>query len=148
MKMPRNFDKFVKKLQKEIIQKDIEDHNKRIVDLFYNPQNWGKPSTEEITVFDEKEGINRTFFGLYLKIEDKTIKKANFITDGCGVMVATGSQLTLLLEGKTIENVENLKADNLIDALNGIPSDEYHCIELAISTLNNVIDKYKDSREI
>ena len=90
--MPNDFDKFVENLQKEIIKKEIEDHNEKIVNLFYNPQNWGKPPKKDISVFEENRGGSKNYFlGLYLKIEDDIIVKANFITDGCGVMVATGS---------------------------------------------------------
>jgi len=143
--MPKNFDKFVKNLQKEIIQKEIKDHNEKIVELFHNPQNWGKPSKEEITIFEERRGGLKGYcLGLYLKIENDIIIKANFITDGCGVMVATGSQLTIIIIGKSVEFAENLKPDYLINALIGIPPDEIHCIDLAIKTLKNAIKKYKD----
>jgi NifU-like protein involved in Fe-S cluster formation len=145
--MPKNFDKFVKNLQKEIIQKEIKDHNEKIVNLFYNPQNWGKPPNEEITVFEEKRGGLKGYsLGLYLKIENGIITQANFITDGCGVMVATGSQLTLLIKGKSIEFAENLKPEDIINALISIPPNEEHCLDLAINTLRNAIKKYKHEK--
>ncbi len=143
--MPNNFDDFVRNLQKEIIQKEIKDHSKKIVELCHNPQNWGKPPKEEITVSEERrEGLKDYFLGLYLKIENDVIIKVNFITDGCGVMVATASQLTILITGKSIDFANNLKPDYLINALNGIPPDEIHCINLALKTLKNAIKKYND----
>jgi NifU-like protein involved in Fe-S cluster formation len=137
----------VKKLQKEIIQKEINDHNEKIVSLFYNPQNWGKPPKEEITVFEEKRGGLKGYsLGIYLKIENGIIIQANFITDGCGVMVATGSQLTLLIKDKSIEFAENLKPEDISNALIGIPPKEEHCLDLAINTLRNAIKKYKHEK--
>ena len=142
--MPNDFDKFVESLQKEIIKKEIEDHNKKIVNLFHNPQNWGKPPKKDITVFEENRGGPKDYFlGLYLKIEDDIIVKANFITDGCGVMVATGSQTTLLIEGRSIEYAESLKPENIDEALLSLPDDEKHCAELAIGILRRTIQKYK-----
>ena len=142
--MPNDFDKFVENLQKEIIKKEIEDHNEKIVNLFHNPQNWGKPPKKNISVFEENRGGPKNYFlGLYLKIEDDIIVKANFITDGCGVMVATGSQTTSLIEGRSIEDAENLKPEHLDEALMGLPDDEKHCTELAIKTLRRTIQKYK-----
>jgi hypothetical protein len=41
--MPEDLNKFTKKLQEEIIKKEIEEHNEKIVNLYHNPQNWGKP---------------------------------------------------------------------------------------------------------
>lgn len=142
--MPDDFDKFVENLQKEIIKQDIEKHNEKIVNLFHNPQNWGKPPEKDITVYEEyRGGPNNYFLGLYLIIENDIIAKANFITDGCGVMVATASQMTLLIEGRSLEYAGNLKPTDLDEALMGIPDDERHCAELVIRTLRNVIQKYK-----
>ncbi len=143
-KMPKNFDEFVENLQKEIIKMEIKDHNEKIVSLCYNPQNWGKPSKEDITSFEEHRGGPKDYFlGLYLNIENNILKKVNFLTDGCGVMIATGSQITILLEGKTIEFAENLKTEDINKALMGIPESEEHCLDLAIKTLRSAIKKYK-----
>ena len=142
--MPKKFDEFVKHLQKEIMKREIEDHNERIVSLCYNPQNWGKPSMENITIFEEQKGGPKNYFlGLYLNIQNNVIKKVNFLTDGCGVMIATGSQTTILIEGKTIEFAENLKIEDIDKALMGIPKNEKHCLELAVKTLRRAIKKYK-----
>jgi len=141
--MKKDFDQFVVNLQKEIIKKEIKDHNKRIVSLFHNPMNMGKPPDEDITVFEERRGGPKDYFlGLYLLIEDKLITKAHFETDGCGVMVAVGSQLTILLKGKSIEFAENLKSEDINTALMGVPQNELHCIDLANDTLKNLIKKY------
>ena len=142
--MPNSLDDFVIKLQKEIIKKEIKDHNKKIVELFHNPKNWGKPPKEEITISEEiQDELKGYFLGLYLKIEDGIIIKANFITDGCGVMVATGSQLTTMICGKSVEFAEKFSPDSLSSALEGIPHDEIDCINLAIKTIRTAIKKYK-----
>ena len=142
--MPKNFDEFVENLQKEIIKMEIKDHNEKIVSLCYNPQNWGKPPMEDITSLEEQRGGPKNYFlGLYFNIENKIIKKVNFLTDGCGVMIATGSQITILLQGKTIEFAENLKTEDINKALMGIPENEEHCLDLAIKTLRSAIKKYK-----
>lgn len=145
--MPDKFDEFVKKLQKEIFQKEIEDHNEEIVNQCYNPQNWGKTPKEEITVFEERRGGPKEYFlGLFLKMENDIITKANFRTNGCGVIIATGSQLTLLIEGKSIEFAENLKSVDIDNALKGLPEDEIYCADFVIETLKYIIEKYKQKQ--
>ena len=132
--MSDRFDKFVENLQREIIEKEIDDHNEKIVKLFYNPQNWGKPPDDEITVLEERRGGPKGYLlGIYLKIKENIIVKANFFTDGCGVMVATGSQATILIEDKTLEFAENLEANDIEKALMGLPIDERYCADLTIS---------------
>ena len=143
-KMPKKLDEFVENLQKKIMKMEIEDHNERIVSLCYNPQNWGKLLLEDITSFEEQRGGPKNYFlGLYLNIENNIIKKVSFLTDGCGVMIATGSQTTILIEGKTIEFAENLKIEDIDKALMGIPENENHCLDLAVKTLKRAIEKYK-----
>jgi nitrogen fixation NifU-like protein len=142
--VPDRFEKFVENLQREIIEKEIEDHNEKIVNLFHNPQNWGKLSNEEITVLEERKGGPKGYLlGIYLKIQENIIVKANFFTDGCGVLVATGSQATILIEGKSLEFAENLEPQDIDEALMGLPEDEKYCADLTISTLRAAIQKYK-----
>ena len=142
--MSKDFKKFVDTLQERIMEEDIKEHNEKIVNLFYNPINWGKPADEDITISEERrDGPKGYFLGLYLKIENEKIIKANFVTDGCGVMVATGSQTTILIENKSINYAENLKPDDIDEALMGLPEEEKHCALLAIKTLKNLITKYK-----
>jgi len=143
------FDEFVDKLQKEIIEKEIQDHNERIVELFHNPPNWGKPPDEEITASKSYENDRKETMEFFLKINDNDrIERANFLTDGCGCMVATGSQTTLLIEGKSIEHVENLQPEDIDDALNGLPDGEKHHAELAISILRRLIEDYIIEKEL
>ncbi len=138
-----DFDEFVNKLQKEIIDKELKDYNERIVELYHNPINWGQPPEEEITETHAYEGPCGDTMQFFLKIKNNKIEKANFITDGCGATVACGSQTTLLIEGRSLEFAENLKSKDIEKALNGLPEDHKHCAELAKRTLRRLIEKYK-----
>ncbi|MFW9876854.1 MAG: iron-sulfur cluster assembly scaffold protein [Candidatus Thorarchaeota archaeon] len=142
--MSKHFKKFVDKLQERIREEDLKEHNEKIVKFFYNPINWGKPSNQDITIFEERRGGPKGYFlGLYLKIENEKIIKANFVTDGCGVMIATLCQITILIENKSINYAENLKPNDIDKALMGLPEEEKYCSLLAIETLKNAINKYK-----
>lgn len=138
-----DFDEFVNKLQKEIIDKELLDYNERIVELYHNPINWGQPPEEEITETHAYEGPCGDTMQFFLKIKNNKIEKANFITDGCGATVACGSQTTMLIEGRSLEFAENLKSKDIEKALNGLPEDHKHCAELAKRTLRRLIEKYK-----
>ena len=145
--MPKDeedFDKFVEKLQKEIIDNEIHDFNEHIVNLYHNPKNWGKPAN--FTLSHSCKGEENDTMEFYLTIQDDIIKSANFFTDGCGATVATGSQTTILIEGKSLEYAESLKTEDINLALNGLPDDHKHSLELAVNTLRNLITKYKSKR--
>lgn len=138
-----DFDKFVDDLQNEIMEKELKDYNERIVELFHNPRNWGKPADDEITVSQSYKGPCGDTMQFFLKIKNNKIEKANFITDGCGASVATASQTMLLIEGKSLNFAEGLKPEDIDNALKGLPEDHKHCAVLAVNTLKRAIEKYK-----
>ena len=69
--MPSNsFDDFVANLQKEIIEKEKEEYNEYIVELFHDPKNWGKPPENDINVSQTYTGPCGDTMYYFLKIED------------------------------------------------------------------------------
>lgn len=138
-----DFDKFVDDLQQEIIEKELEDYNERIVELFHHPHNWGKPEDAELDVEKAYQGPCGDTMHFFLKVNNGIIEKANFITDGCGASVATGSQTTLIIEGKTLEEAKQISPEEIDKALHGLPDDHKHCAELAVRTLRRTIKKYE-----
>jgi nitrogen fixation NifU-like protein len=138
-----DFDKFVDQLQKELMQKELMDYNKTIVNLFHDPKNWGKLPESETSVSQSYKGPCGDTMEYYLNIDENIIKKATFITDGCGASVATASQTTILITGKTLEYAETLTPKDLDESLDGLPEDHKHCAELSIRTLKRTIAKYK-----
>ncbi|MFX0011976.1 MAG: iron-sulfur cluster assembly scaffold protein [Candidatus Hermodarchaeota archaeon] len=137
------FDKFADDLQKEIIKEELKIYNEQILALFHNPENWGKLLHEETSIMHSYKGSCGDTMEFYLKIGNNIIEKIKFITDGCGASVATGSQTTILLKGKSLEFAENLKAIDIDSALHGLPEDHKHCAELAARTIKQAIEKYK-----
>jgi nitrogen fixation NifU-like protein len=145
---PNDIDKWVEEIQKEIDEEAIRRYNKYIVELYQNPKNWGKPKDEEISAGHVYEGPCGDTMQFFLKIENNTIERANFITDGCGATVAAGSQTTIMIEGKPLQYAEGLKSIDLDEKLGGLPDDHKHCAELAIRTLHRAIEKYKNKSQI
>lgn len=140
------FDKFVDELQKEVIKKELEDYNEYIVNLFHNPKNWGKLSPEDASVTHSYKGPCGDTMQFFFKIKNNIIEKATFITDGCSASIATGSQVTIILQGKTLNFAEKLTPIDIDSALHGLPDDHKHCAELAVRTIKQAIDKYKANK--
>jgi nitrogen fixation NifU-like protein len=144
---PYDLDKWVEEIQKDIIEEEIRRYNEYIVSLIQNPKNWGKPKSSEFSVWHAYEGSCGDTMQFFLKIENGTIQKAHFITDGCGATIATGSQTTMMVEQRSLEYAKSLKPIDIDNALGGLPEDHKHCAELAIRTLIRAIEKY-ENREV
>jgi len=63
------------------------------------------------------------------------VDRVSFITDGCGSSIACGSIATTLAEGRCIEDVLDLRQQDVLDALGGLPPGLEHCALLAVHTL-------------
>jgi nitrogen fixation NifU-like protein len=124
-------------------EEEIEDYNDYITELFRNPKNWGKPHKKEISVSQSYTGPCGDTIQFFLKITGNIIEKANFINNGCGTSIATASQTTILIEGRSLDYAEKLNPIDIDKALKGLPEDHKHCADLAVRTLRRAIKKYR-----
>jgi len=82
---------------------------------------------------------------IFLTIEPKSrvIKEAQFQAIGCAGAFSSGSALTEMIKGKTIEQAEKIEEEDVIDWLGGIPGQKIHCMCLAKKTLKFALNEYK-----
>lgn len=71
----------------------------------------------------------------YLAIEDDIIKAVNFEIDGCLNTCACCNSIAHLVEGKSVREGWEITSENVIEYLETLPADHYHCAELAVGTL-------------
>jgi nitrogen fixation NifU-like protein len=83
------------------------------------------------------------FMVLFLELRDDRIVIARYQTYGCGPTIASGSMLTEMIIGRTIAECRELRAEDLIDALDGVPPDKLHCPALAIGALKDALSKWE-----
>jgi nitrogen fixation NifU-like protein len=89
------------------------------------------------------------FMILFIRVKDGRIDAAKYHTVGCGPTIASGSMLTELIMGRTIEECRELTVENLIDALDGVPPDKVHCPALAIAAMRDALSHWpKDAADV
>ena len=79
---------------------------------------------------------------IFLKIESNIIKDAKFQATGCAGSFASGSALTKMIKGKTLNEAEKIDREDVLSHLGGIPEAKIHCAYLAVITLRKAIEKY------
>ena len=52
--------------------------------------------------------------------------------------------LCKIIKGKTIEEASEIKYQDLLSALDSLPKENIHCSVLAIDTLHNSLESYKN----
>lgn len=129
------------------------NYSKKVLDHFKNPRNVGK--------IENADGIGKVgniicgdVMWIYIKVENKNkkeiIKDIKFETFGCVAALATSSALTELAKGKTLEKALEIKKDDIIDYLGGLPGIKIHCSLLAVDGLSEAIYDYflRNNRKI
>jgi nitrogen fixation NifU-like protein len=131
--MADDFDRLVADLQQQAIEQALEVYSAAVVGNFYHPQNMGRLQQPDAhAVLQGPCGDTMEFF---LHVSGRIVRRATFITDGCGPTVACGSVLTTLVEGLSLEEAATIEPGDLIDALGGLPEESVHCARLAVGTL-------------
>lgn len=83
---------------------------------------------------------------IYLWLDGESIQQATFMTDGHESAVACGSMLTTLVRGLSLEEAGQIRAEDLIAALDGLPEAKAHCAKLTVNTLQKAIANWRQDR--
>ena len=76
--------------------------------------------------------------------ETKAISDIKFESYGCASNIATGSIITELAKGKTLDEAKKISWKEASDALGGLPKIKAHCSVLAIEGLRAAIQNYEE----
>lgn len=78
---------------------------------------------------------------LAVRIADGRIAAARFRIHGCKAAIASASLLTELMLGKTIEQVRGITAEQISQALGGLPAATRHGSQLAEDALDEILEQ-------
>jgi len=83
---------------------------------------------------------------VYLKVDPETHRIADikFESYGCASNIATGSIITDLARGKTLEEAKGITWQQASEALGGLPPIKTHCSVLAVDGLQAAIQNYEE----
>jgi len=80
-----------------------------------------------------------------LSIRSKRIQSVYFNIEGCINTNACCNTVAYLAEGKSVEEVWGITAENVIDYLETLPPENYHCAELAVGALYQALSNYQEN---
>lgn len=118
-------------------------YSQKVFEHFRNPHNFGS--------MDNPDALGQVgnlacgdVMKLYLKINknkngEDFIEDIKFETLGCAAAIATSSVVTDLAKGKTLKEAMEIKNENVIKALDDLPTIKIHCSLLAVDALAEAI---------
>ncbi len=98
-------------------------YSETMMDHVLSPRNGGVMENPTLTGHAGTPGRG-AFMILCLDVDCDQIRSANYYTVGCGPTIACGSTLSELLVGGCIEDCRELTAEDVIEALDGVPLDK------------------------
>jgi NifU-like protein involved in Fe-S cluster formation len=118
------------------------EYTKEVIENFRNPQNIGeiKDPSGEATEGSPACGDMVT---LQIKVKDNIIKDIKFKSYGCASNIATGSIVTQIAKGKSVDFAKTITWKSAIEELGGLPPVKVHCSVLAVDTLKKAIEDYE-----
>ena len=124
----------------------VGPYSKKVMEHFKNPHNYGK--------MENADGVGKVgnlvcgdVMRMYIKVEKDMEGKEKIIeikyeTFGCVAAIATSSEITDLVKGKTLEEALKIGKSDIVEALGGLPPIKIHCSVLASDALAEAIYDY------
>ncbi|WP_330630338.1 iron-sulfur cluster assembly scaffold protein [Halocatena halophila] len=93
-------------------------YRQQILDHYKNPRNYGELEDPTFSHTGENPTCGDTIqMDVVLADDDETIERVAFSGDGCAISQASASLLTEMLTGMTLEDLDELDRDDVIEML-------------------------------
>jgi nitrogen fixation NifU-like protein len=116
-----------------------------VLEHFRHPRNVGKIENPDGKATEGSPACG-DMVSVYIKVAPKTntIADVKFESYGCASNIATGSIITELAKGKTLDKAKNITWKEAAEALGGLPKIKAHCSVLAVEGLRSAIQDYEE----
>ena len=113
-------------------------YSSEVLDHFEHPRNAGVLDSPHVTVQVENP-VCGDVLKLYIEVFQDRIATVRFQAKGCVSAMACSSAITDLISGKTLAQAANLRREDLVRVLGGLPEASEHASHLAMDALAAVL---------
>jgi nitrogen fixation NifU-like protein len=113
-------------------------YSPQVLDHFQHPRNPGEVSHADGSAQMENPACGDVL-KLTVQVADGRIEDIRFLAQGCVPTMACASRLTELVKGKTVAEARQLRREELVRSIGGLPKASIHASHLAMDTLAAVV---------
>lgn len=116
-----------------------------VLEHFKHPRNVGEIEDPDGKAMEGSPACG-DMVSVHIKVDEetKTISDIKFQSYGCASNIATGSIITELAKGKTLDEAKKISWKQASEALGGLPPIKAHCSVLAVEGLRSAIRDYEE----
>ena len=120
-------------------------YSEKVMEHFRHPRNVGRMENPDAKSVEGSPACG-DMVAVYLKVDEESlrIEDIKFESYGCASNIATGSIITEMAKGKTLEEAKQIGWRQASDALGGLPPIKTHCSVLAVDGLRAAIQNYEE----
>jgi nitrogen fixation NifU-like protein len=120
-------------------------YTETVLEHFRHPRNVGKIENPDGKAIEGSPACG-DMVSVYISVDSKTntISDIKFESYGCASNIATGSIITELAKGKTLDEAKKIDWKDAAEALGGLPKIKVHCSVLAVEGLRSAIENYEE----
>lgn len=121
-------------------------YSEKVLEHFKNPRNVGKLDEPNAKATEGSPACG-DMVSVYLKVDEESqkIKDIRFESYGCASNIATGSIITELAKGRTLDEAKGITWQQASEELGGLPPIKAHCSVLAVDGLRAAIENYEET---
>ncbi len=138
--MAEEFDQLQVELQEMVLTEARKLYTDTVIDHAMNPRNVGEMFDAD--GYGHALGSCGDDMEIWLRVKNGNISEAKFWTNGCSTTIASGSVITEMAKGKPLIEAQKISQQDVLTALDGLPTDSEHCAQLAANTLKEAIKDY------
>lgn len=115
-------------------------YSPQVLDHFQHPRNPGEVANPDASAQIENPACGDVL-KLTLRVTDGRLQEIRFLAQGCVPAMACASLLTELVQGRTVAEARQLRREDLVRVLGGLPPASTHASHLAMDTLAALIQQ-------
>ena len=120
-------------------------YSETVLEHFRHPRNVGRMDDPDGKSMEGSPACG-DMVAVYIKVDkaEQRLTDVKFESYGCASNIATGSIITEMARGKTLDEAKKITWKQAADALGGLPALKAHCSVLAIEGLRAAIRDYEE----
>ncbi|HEY67996.1 MAG TPA: DUF59 domain-containing protein [Thermoflexia bacterium] len=120
-------------------------YTETVMEHFRHPRNVGRIEDADAKAVEGSPACG-DMVAVYLKVDPKDLRITDikFESYGCASNIATGSIITEMAKGKTLDEAKRITWKQASETLGGLPPIKVHCSILAVDGLRAAIENYEE----